>query len=76
MAPARRSPAALRKASTQQLPDGSPVHSWRTLLATLRTLTGNRVLPKGAPAAAAFEMVASPTPLQAKALAPITAYHP
>lgn len=76
VAPARRSPAALRKASTQQLPDGSPVHSWRTLLATLRTLTRNRVLPKGAPAAAAFEMVASPTPLQAKALALITAYQP
>ncbi len=74
VAPARRSPAALRKASRQQLPDGSPAHSWRTLLAALRTLTRNRVLPKGAPPAAAFEMVASPTPLQAKALALISGY--
>ncbi|HVD01761.1 MAG TPA: IS1634 family transposase [Candidatus Dormibacteraeota bacterium] len=74
VAPARRSAAALRKASTQQLPDGSPVHSWRTLLAALRSLTRNRVLPKGAPDAAAFEMVATPTPLQAKALALIAAF--
>ena len=76
VASARRSDAALRKASTQQLTDGSPVHSWRTLLVALRSLTRNRVLPKGAPEAAAFEMVATPTTLQAKALALIAAFQP
>jgi hypothetical protein len=76
VAPARRSASALRKASTQQLADGSPVHSWRTLLAALRSLTRNRVLPKGAPDAAAFEMVATPTALQSKALALIAAFQP
>ncbi|MGH7860718.1 MAG: IS1634 family transposase [Candidatus Dormibacteraceae bacterium] len=72
--PAQRSAAALRKARTQALPDGSSVHSWRTLLVALRSLTRNRVLPKGAPEAAAFEMVATPTPLQARALALIAAF--
>ncbi|TAM74096.1 MAG: IS1634 family transposase [Chloroflexota bacterium] len=76
VAPPQRSASALRKASTQQLTDGSPVHSWRTLVAALRSLTRNRVLPKGAPDAAAFEMVATPTPLQAKALALIAAFQP
>jgi hypothetical protein len=76
VAPARRSAGAQRKASTQQLADGSPVHSWRTLLVALRSLTRNRVLPKGAPDAAAFEMVATPTALQAKALALIAAFQP
>ncbi|HUZ89555.1 MAG TPA: hypothetical protein VMU49_06980 [Candidatus Acidoferrales bacterium] len=74
VAPARCSAAALRKASTQHLPDGSSVHSWRTLLAALRSLTRNRIPPRGAPAAAAFEMVATPTRLQARALALIAAF--
>lgn len=74
--PARRSASALRKASTQQLSDGSPVHSWRTLLAALKTLTRNRVLPRGAPEAAAFELLATSTPLQARALSLIASYAP
>ena len=69
VAPAQRSEAALRKAHTQQLPDGTPVHSFRTLLAELATLTRNQVVPIGAPGEAAFEIVATPTPLQARALA-------
>ncbi len=69
VAPAQRSKAALAKAHTGQLPDGSPVHSFRTLLAELATLTRNRVVPTGAPDEAAFEIVATPTPLQARALA-------
>lgn len=68
VAPAVRSAAALHKAHTQQLPDGSPVHSFRTLLAELATLTRNRIVPAGAPDEAAFEIVATPTPLQARAL--------
>ncbi len=69
VAPAQRSKAALAKAHTGQLPDGTAVHSFRTLLAELATLTRNRVVPTGAPDAAAFEIVATPTPLQARALA-------
>lgn len=67
VAPARRSAAALAKASRHELPDGTPVHSLRTLLAEMATLTRNLVVPAGAPDAAAFEITASPTPLQARA---------
>ena len=68
VAPAVRSAAALAKAHTQRLPDGTPVHSFRTLLRDLATLTRNRVVPAGAPEEAAFEIVATPTTLQARAL--------
>jgi hypothetical protein len=68
VAPAERSEAALAKARTGRLPDGSTTHSYRTLLAELATLTRNRVVPAGAPDEAAFEIVAIPTPLQARAL--------
>jgi hypothetical protein len=69
VAPARRSDAALAKVSHHALADGTPVHSFRTLLAELATLTRNRVVPAGAPDEAAFEITATPTPLQARALA-------
>lgn len=38
VAPARRSPAADAKASRHTLPDGSPVHSFHTLLSELSTI--------------------------------------
>jgi len=69
VAPAERSEAALAKARTQRLPDGTPVHSFGTLLDEMATLTRNRVLPPGAPDEAAFDMPATPTSLQARALA-------
>jgi len=69
VAPAVRSDAALAKAHTQRLPDGTPVHSFGTLLSELATLTRNRVVPVGAPDEAAFEITAISTPLQARALA-------
>ena len=68
VAPAERSAAALRKVSTQQLEDGTPVHSFRTLLDSLMTITRNRVVPRGLPESAAFDIVTPPTPLQARAL--------
>jgi hypothetical protein len=68
VAPAERSGAALAKARTQRLPDGTPVHSFGTLLSELGTLTRNRVVPSGAPDEAAFEIDAIPTRLQARAL--------
>jgi hypothetical protein len=69
VAPAQRSDAALAKARTHELPDGTPVHSLRTLLAEMATLTRNLVVPAGAPDEAAFEITATPTPLQARAFA-------
>ena len=67
--PARRSDAALAKASHHSLPDGTPAHSFRTLLAELATLTRNTVVLPGAPDESAFEITASATPLQARAFA-------
>jgi hypothetical protein len=69
VAHSQRSAAALRKARTQQLEDGSPVHSFPTLLRSLATLCRNQVVPTGLPQEAAFEVVTQPTELQARALA-------
>ncbi len=41
VAPAQRSRAAKRKASRQQQDDGTPIHSFQTLLAELATVTRN-----------------------------------
>ena len=66
MAPARRSAAALAKASTQRLPDGTQVQSFRSLLAELATLTKNTVrVPNSS---ATFDKLANPTPRQERAL--------
>lgn len=69
VAPKQRSATALRKASTQELEDGSPVHSFRTLLSSLKSIVRNRVVPRGLPETAAFDVVTTPTPQQARALA-------
>ncbi|HVC39917.1 MAG TPA: hypothetical protein VNH20_08115 [Candidatus Dormibacteraeota bacterium] len=45
VAPSQRSSAALRKASIQQLEDGSPVHSFPTLLRSLTTMCRNQWCP-------------------------------
>ena len=61
VAKARVSAAARTKATRKRTHDGRPVHSFRTLLQDLATLTRNIVrIGKDAPAA----MLASPTPLQ------------
>ena len=66
VAPARRSASALAKARTQRLSDGTPVHSFRSLLADLATLTKNTVrVPNSS---ATFDKLANPTPLQDRAL--------
>ncbi len=67
VAPPDRSAAALRKEREHRTPEGFPVHSFGTLLAELATLTRNRVVPAGADERAAFELLAEPTPLQARA---------
>lgn len=66
VAPARRSEAALVKARTQRLADDTPVHSFRSLLGNLATLTKNTVRVPGQPAS--FDKLALPTDLQTRAL--------
>ena len=57
-------PAAKRKAKTKRTDDGQPVHSFRTLLADLATLTRNIVKCGKAPAMA---ILARPTSIQQRA---------
>ncbi|MGO8954407.1 MAG: IS1634 family transposase [Rhodomicrobium sp.] len=61
VAPAKVSAAAKAKAASRKTGDGQPVHSFRTLLQDLATLTRNTVRLGDAPPAA---MLAKPTPLQ------------
>ena len=69
VAPARRSPAALRKAHTRQLLDGSRVMSFQRLLAHMATIVRNTVRPIGTRAGeATFTMTTRPTPQQQQAL--------
>jgi len=68
VAPAERSEAAVRKAKTKRTEDDLPVHSFRTLLADLATVTRNTVEVKdkaGDPAR--FDKLTRPTPLQQRA---------
>ena len=67
VAPAQRSPSAMRKVRTLQTIDGLPTHSFATLLKDLATLTKNRVQPKIL-ASPPFDTLARPTQLQQKAL--------
>lgn len=64
VAPARRSGCTLRKIRSMTS-DGLPVHSFRSLLADLGTLTKNRVQVKNT--GATFELYATPTPIQHRA---------
>jgi transposase len=67
VAKALRSESATRKAQAKLAADGSPVHSFRTLLDDLATLAKNTLRPKDG-SAKPFEMVTNPTPLQQRAL--------
>ncbi len=64
--PAQRSPGAQRKAATQRTEDGTPVHSFHTLLEDLATVAKNRVQPKDG-GTAPFDMITTPSPLQQRA---------
>ncbi|MBL8670208.1 MAG: IS1634 family transposase [Alphaproteobacteria bacterium] len=68
VAPARRSPAARRKAATKRTEDGLPVHSFRSLLAELATLTRNTMDMADQPDAS-FVLYPEPTQVQARAFA-------
>jgi transposase len=67
VAPAQRSEAAKRKAFTKKTSDGSPVHSFQTLLGDLATLVKNRIQPKDK-TIAAFDLLTTPTAIQQRAL--------
>jgi DDE family transposase len=64
VAKARPSPAARRKANTKHTDDGLPVHSFRTMLADLATLTRNTVRLGRAHT---MDLLATPTQIQQRA---------
>jgi transposase len=66
VAKAQRSARTLAKIHTKQTPEGLPVHSFRTLLQDLATLTQNRIVPKIS-GAQPFTMLATPTAVQQRA---------
>jgi hypothetical protein len=61
VAKAERSPAAVTKQTTGRTEDGLPVHSFRTLLDDLATLTRNTLVTAIAPQQP-FTLIARPTP--------------
>ena len=65
VAPAAVSPSARAKKAAKTTPDGDPVHSLRTLLDDLATITRNTVAPR-LPGAEPFQVTTRPTPLQTK----------
>ena len=67
VAKAERSPQARRKASAKRTSSGEDVHDFRGLLEQLGTLTMNRIEPSG-PGKPGFDVPASPTPIQDRAL--------
>jgi len=67
VAPATASAAAQRKKRLRQTGDGLPVHSFSTLLQVLATRTRNSCSLPSQPTSAAFQLLSSPTPLQARA---------
>ncbi len=68
VAPAERSESAELKASTKTLPDGSPAHSFRTLLQDLSSIVRNTCRTSGEKDAPTFTVVTTPTDAQRRAL--------
>jgi hypothetical protein len=69
VAPAVRSESAIQKVTTKQLDDGSTVHSFRTLLADLATITRSTFAPPGATDSRhVFTMTTVPSPDQERAI--------
>ena len=67
VAPAQRSPKAMRKAKTKRNDEGQPVHSFQTLLEDLATIAKQRCQPNH-PEMPFFEKTTIPTSLQQHAL--------
>src|SRR6478735_2169894 len=69
VAAAQRSKAALAKAARHTLDDGTPVHSFSTLMAELATIVRNTCrAPQAGPQAPTFEVLTTPNPKQQRAL--------
>jgi len=69
VAPAQRSPKALRKAERKRTDDDMPVQSFVSLLRNLATIVKNRIQPKAcADTDAAFDIITRPTTHQRQAL--------
>ena len=69
VAPARRSAAALAKAQTRRLADGTPAFSFRGLLTHLATIVRNAMRPKNAkPGTGTFTLATEANPKQRQAL--------
>lgn len=66
VAPARRSPKALRKAKNKQTDDGQPVHSLSTIFDNLATIVSSRMQVTGPAASSSveFDLVTTPSPYQ------------
>ncbi len=65
VAAAQRSDAALAKAARKRTPEGTPVHSFTSLLADLATICANQIQPTDE--MPAFTKITTPTPLQRQA---------
>jgi transposase len=69
VAPAKRSKAAQAKAATHTLDDGTPAHSFSTLLADLAGIVRNTCrTPQAGPDAPTFQVITTPTAKQRQAL--------
>jgi hypothetical protein len=69
VAPASRSKAALAKVARHSLEDGTPVHSFSTLLAELATIVRNTCrTPSAGPEAPTFDLNTTPNTQQRRAL--------
>jgi transposase len=76
VAPARRSKAALAKVARHTLDDGTPVHSFSTLIAELATIVSNTCrTPQVTPDAPTFEVLTTPNEKQRRALELIKQIH-
>jgi transposase len=69
VAPAKRSRAALNKVARHTLDDGTPVHSFSTLMAELATIVRNTCrIPSASLDAPTFDLVTTPSAKQRQAL--------
>jgi transposase len=69
VAPAKRSNAAMKKVLSLSLEDGSPTHSFQTLMSLLQTIVRNTCrTPKSAADAPTFQITTTPSDKQKRAL--------
>ncbi len=69
VAPAKRSDAAMKKVASRTLDDGTPVHSFKTLMQDLQTIVRNTCrTSKGTQGAPTFDLTTTPTRKQKSAL--------